>query len=356
MHGVGRFMLNVLPHINKNRFNIILCVLRKKDVLSDLFISQNIRIRYLGKKKFDPSTFLSIYKIIKEEKIDLLHLHQYGSINFGRIAGLIAGVPVIIHSHDTDPYYTLYLKIFDLILAPFTDKVIAVSEGAKKSTINKKNICADKVIVMYNAVPQEKYDVLTPGEKEIEKKSLGIDPDYKIIGTVTRLRVEKGNEYFLKAASEVLKIFPKTKYIIVGDGPLCDELQQLCKKLNIEEKVIFYGFSSNVQKMYSLFDITIIASVFEAFPYTLLEAIAMGKAVVSTDTDGPNEILVNGETGFLVPVKDSKMLAKKIIYLLENDEEIERLGLNAKKLSGKYDINFYIRKLEEEYQNLLSGG
>lgn len=356
MHGVGRFMLNVLPYIDKNRFNIILCVLRKKDALSDLFISQNIKIRYLGKKKFDPSTFFSIFKIIKDEKIDLLHLHQYGSINFGRIAALIAGVPVIIHLHDTDPYYTLYLKIFDYILAPFTDKVISVSEGAKKSTVDKKNICADKVIVMHNAIPQEKYDVLTPGEKEIEKKSLGINPDYKIIGTVTRLRAEKGNEYFLKAASEVLKIFPKTKYIIVGDGPIREELQQLCKKLNIEEKVIFYGFSNNVQKMYSLFDITIIASVAEAFPYALLEAIAMGKAVVSTDTDGPKEILVNGETGLLVPVKDSKMLAKKIIYLLENEEEIKRLGLNAKKESEKYDINIYVKKLEEEYQNLLSEG
>jgi len=95
--------------------------------------------------------------------------------------------------------------------------------------------------------------------------------------------------------------------------------------------------------------------VAEAFPYALLEAIAMGRAVVSTDTDGPKEILVNGETGLLVPVKDFKLLAKKIIYLLENEKEIERLGLNAKKESEKYDMNIYVKKLENEYQNLLSG-
>ena len=354
MHGVGRYFLNTLPSINKDRYNIILCVLRKEDTLSKLFISKNISIRYLNKTKFDPSTFTSLLKITKEENIDILHLHQYGSSSFGRLVGLITGVPVIIHSHDNVINYTLYLKLFDLILSPFTDKAIAVSEGARRSTIKKRSIREDKVIVMHNAIPLGDFNVLTPEQKENEKKSLGIDPDYKIIGTITRLRVEKGNEYFIEAASKVLKIFPKTKFLIVGEGPLREELQQLCKKLNIEDNVIFYGFSSNVQRLYSIFNITAIASVTEASPFALFEAMAMGKAIVATQTDGAGEILVNGDTGLLVPIKDSELMAQKIIYLLENDMEIERLGRNAKKDSKKYDIILYAKKLEKEYQDLLS--
>ena len=354
MHGVGRFFWNVLPRFNKNRYNVIPCVLRKKDALNDLFVSQGIKLHYLGKTKFDPSTFMTLRKIIKEEKIDLLHLHQYGSSNFGRLAGFVTGVPVIIHSHDTDPKYPLYQKIADLILAHFTDKVIAVSESAKESTIKKRSIREDKVLVMHNALPLEEFHELTPEQKEKEKRRLGINPDYKIIGTVTRLREEKGNKYFLEAAAEVLKVFPKTIFLIVGDGPLREDLENLSKKLNIEENVIFYGFSRDIQKFYSIFDIKVIASVTEGFSLALIEAMAMRKAIVATDEGGPKEILKDGETGMLVPAKDSRMLANKIIYLLENGQELERLARNAKKESEKYDIDSYVRKLEREYEDLLS--
>jgi glycosyltransferase involved in cell wall biosynthesis len=354
MHGVGRVFCNVLPRFNKTKYNVIPCVLRKKDVLNDFFMSQGIKIRYLGKTKFDPSTFMTLFKIIKEEKIDILHLHQYGSSDFGRLAGFIAGVPVIIHSHDNDPNYPLYQRIADLILAHFTDKVIAVSDSAKESTIKKRSIREDKVIVMHNALPLEEFHELTPEQKEEERRRLGINPDYRIIGTVTRLREEKGNKYFLEAAAEVLKVFPKTIFLIKGDGPLREELQNLSKKLNIEENVIFYhGFISDIQKFYSIFDIKVIASVNEPFGLVMLEAMAMEKAIVATDIGGPREILKDGETGLLVPAKDPRMLAHKIIYLLENDQEIERLARNAKKESEKYDIDVYVRKLEKEYEDFL---
>ena len=354
MHGVGRFFSNVLPRINKNRYNIIPCVLRKKDALNDLFMSQGINIRYLAKAKFDPSTFMTLLKIIKEEKINILHLHQYGSSNFGRLAGFVVGVPVIIHSHDNDPNYRLYQRIADIILAHFTDRVIAVSESAKDSTIKKRGIREDKVVVMHNAIPLDEFHELTPDQKEEERSRLGINPDYKIVGTVTRLREEKGNKYLLEAAVGVLKVFPKTVFLIVGDGPLREELQNLCKKLNIAENVLFYGFSGDIQKFYSIFDIKVIASVTEGFPFALVEAMAMGKAIVATEVGGPKEILKDGETGLLVPAKDSRMLARKIVYLLKNLQEIKRLARNAKKESKKYDIEVYVRELEKEYDDLLS--
>jgi len=355
MHGVGRFFWNVLPRFNRNKYNVIPCVLRKKDALNDLFISQGIKIRYLGKTKFSPSTFMTLRKIIKEEKIDILHLHQYGSSNFGRLVGFIAGIPVIIHSHDTDPNYPLYQRIADLILARFTDRVIAVSESAKESTIKKRSIREDKVIVMHNAIPLEEFQELTPEQKKEERRHLGINQDYKIVGTVTRLREEKGNKYLLEAAAEVLKVFPKTLFLIKGDGPLREELQNLSKKLNIEKNVIFYyGFVRDIRKFYSIFDIKVIASENEPFGLVMLEAMAMGKAIVATDAGGPKEILKDGETGLLVPAKDSGALAQKIIYLLENNQELERLARNAKKESEKYDIDLYVRKLEREYEGLLT--
>jgi len=354
MHGGGRYFWNVLPRFNKSRYNVVPCVLRKKDALNDLFMSQGINIRYLGKAKFDPSTFITLFRIIKEEKIDILHLHQHGASNFGRIAGFIAGVPVIIHAHDNEPNYHLHQRIADVILAHFTDEVIAVSESAKESTIEKRSIREDKVVVMHNALPLDEFHVLTHDQKEEERRRLDINPDYKIVGTVTRLREEKGNKYLLEAAVEVLKVLPKTVFLIVGDGPLREELQNHCKKLNIEENVIFYGFSTKIQRLYSIFDINVIASVTEASPFALFEAMAMGRAIVATNVGGPKEILKDGETGLLVPTEDSGMLAQKLIYLLEHGQELERLAENAKEESKKYDIEVYVRNLEKEYEALLS--
>lgn len=354
MNGVGRFFYNAIPCFNKDKYRVILCVLRKRDASDDLFKAQGITIKYLGKGRFDPITLMSLLNIIKEERADIIHLHGYGASNFGRIAALVMGVPAIVHSHDDNPNYPLYQRIADLVLARFTDKVIAVSGSAKESAINKRKFSESKVVVMHNAIPLEKFHGLDDYQIEKEKIRMGINSDYNVIGTMTRLREEKGNEYLLEAAAEVLKVFPKTVFLIVGDGPLREELQGLCKKLNIEKNVIFYGFSNDVQKLYSVFDINVIASITEGSPSALLEAMAIGNPIVSTDVGGLKEIIKDGETGLLVPSKNSTELAQKIILLLNNKHELKKLGKNAREESKNYDIGLYVKKLENIYFTLLS--
>jgi glycosyltransferase involved in cell wall biosynthesis len=349
IHGVGRFFYIVIPYFDRDKYKVVLCVLRRKDSSDDLFKAQRIAIKYIEKGKFDPATLMSLLKIIKEERIDVLHLHGYRASNFGRIAALAMKIPTIVHCHDNNPNYPLYQGIADLILTHFTDKVIAVSEFAKESAIKKRKFSESKVIVMHNAIPLKKFHELDADQIEKEKIRLGIYSDYKVIGTVTRLREEKGNKYLIEAAAEVLKVFPKTIFLIVGDGPLREDLQNFCKKLNIEKNVIFCGFSEEIQKVYSVFDIKVIASLTEGFSFALVEAMAMGKAIVSTDAGGPKEIIKDGKTGLLVPPKSSTELAQKLIFLLKNEQEIKKLGQNAREESKKYDIDLYIKKLETIY-------
>jgi len=349
MHGVGRFFYNIIPYINKDEYNVIPCVLRLKDSSDDIFKARGITIKYLGKSKFNPTIFMSLLKIIKEEKVDILHLHQYGASNFGRVAALISGIPAIVHCHDDNHYYPLYQKVADIVLKHFTDKVIAVSVSAKESAIDKRKFSENKVTVMHNAIPLKEFHELNTNQIEKEKKKLGINSDYRVIGTVTRLREEKGNQYLIESVPEVLKIFPKTIFLIIGDGPLRDELQNICRKLNIEKNVIFYGFSEEVQKLISVFDITVVPSITEGFSFALVEAMAMGKAIVSTDVGGPKEIIEDGETGLLVPSQNSDELAQKLIFLLKNEQELKRLGQNARDESKKYDIELYVNNLEKIY-------
>ena len=158
----------------------------------------------------------------------------------------------------------------------------------------------------------------------------------------------------IEAANRVISEFPTTVFLIVGDGPLRGELEDLTRRLKIEKQVIFTGFSKEIPLLLTMFDIKVMASLSEGCPFALVEAMAAGKPIVATNVGGIKEIIQNGETGLLVPPKDAKELAKKILYLLCNEGEAQRLAKNAKEESKKYSVENSVRKLEEIYDSLIS--
>ena len=353
MHGAGKYYLNSIPHFDKKKFNVSLCVLRVRDNLTNQFESKGISTRHLGRGKIDPRTLFDLIKLVKHENIDLIHCHGYGSANFGRLTRLFTGIPVIVHAHDDDRNYPWHQRISDILLRKCTDKAIAVSETVRESGIKKRKIPIDRIIVMHNGIPLDEFIVLESEKLEAEKRNLGINPNAHVIGTIAKLREEKGTEYFIKAAQEVLNVFPDVIFLIVGDGPLRGKLEEYSKNLLIENKVIFAGFRENIPAILSFIDICVIPSLTEGSPLALLEAMAMGKPVVATHVGGMREILKDGETGLFVPSKNPQKLSEKIIYLLKNEKEAECLGNKAKQESKKYDIKLYTENLVKYYLELL---
>jgi glycosyltransferase involved in cell wall biosynthesis len=350
MHGGGRFFLNTVSGIDRNRFNIIPCILRDEDPLKQVFENQSIRIRYLRRKKLDPFVLFDFIKIIRDEKIQLIHLHGYGSQIFGRLAGIITGVPTIIHGHGIDYFPSWYQGMLDRFLAKFTAQAIAVSESVKEDYVRRRKIHAGKVIVMPNGIPLEEFKPLPRTKYREIKNRFGLEPDHSVVGTVTRLREEKGNRYLLEAAVEVLKVLPKTYFLLVGGGPLLAELKCLASQLRVEQKVIFAGFCQNIPAVLSIFDVKVMASLNEGLPLALLEAMAVGKPIVATNIGGIREILRDGETGLLVPPRNPQAMADKIIYLLQHEEERARLGSAAYQESRKYGLDTYLKDLERVYE------
>ena len=354
MHGAGMYYLNTIPVFDKMKFNIILGVLREEEYLVNYFTDKNINIRILKRGKFSPMTLVDILRIAKEEHIQLIHAHGYGAANFGRIAGMIRGIPTIVHAHDDDRYYPLYQNLADRLLRNHTDKALAVSESVKKSCINKRHIGKDRTFVIHNGIPLRDF-VPPEGERvQKERKRLGIESDFKVFGTVAKLREEKGTRYLIESAAKVLGIFPKTNLLIAGDGPLLEELKKLSEKLGISDRVLFAGFRNDIPVILSIIDIFVIPSITEGSPLALLEAMAMGKPIVATNVGGIVEILRDGETGLLVPSKDPEAIAEKIVHLLRNEAESRKLGLRAREEGKKYDIRSHVQKLAVHYDELIS--
>ena len=353
IHGAATYYLNTIPLLNKSDFNAILCVLRKRDSLTKQFEDKGINICHLGRNKFDPRTLFDINKIIRKENINIIHAHGYGSANFGRLIKIINKIPVIVHAHDDDRNYPLPQKIADYLLRNLTDQAIAISEAVRVSCIKKRNIREEKVIVLLNGIPLN--DFVVPDKSRIEKvrKRLGIKQESNVIGTVARLREEKGVKYLIQSAVKILDAFQDAVFLIAGDGPLRNELVDLTKKLGLENKVVFAGFCEDIPSILSIINIFAVPSISEGLGIAVLEAMAMGKPIVATSVGGIIEILRDGETGLLIPPKDPSIMADKIIYLINNKNEARRLGLNAKEESKIHDNIAHVQKLGQKYNDLI---
>jgi len=352
MHGVGRYFSYIIPIFDRRKFNIVPCILRKEDALNTVFQEKEIEIRFFGRQKFDPFTLFDFLRIIKKEQIDVMHLQAYGATTFGRIAGLITGIPVIVHSRDADPYYPWYQTIPDYALAKFTDKAIAVSEYTKEFSIKRRKLAAEKTLVMYNPVPLDRFLPLDKCEKIQVKDRHGIPLDCKVVGTITRLYEVKGNRYLIEAVEKVLAEFPKTYFVIVGGGPLRQELEDLSQQLGISDKVLFTGFYDDVPGILSIFDVAVFPSLSEGCGIALLEAMVMGKAIVASAIGGPKELLEDHKTGLLVPPKDVSALAGAIVYLMKNENDAEIMARKAAEEGRKHDLHSYVRRLEAVYSQV----
>jgi len=170
---------------------------------------------------------------------------------------------------------------------------------------------------------------------------------------------EKDLVTWLRAAALVARKFPDTRFILVGEGRdsmTLGELQSLVLTLGIDKKVIFLGYHSNLLPVYSAFDIFVLSSLREGLPNCILEAMALGLPVVTTDVAGAKELVVKGETGLVVPQKDSEGLARAIVALLANHEYRGRMGkAGRERIESEFCFAKRLRRIEDLYDLVLRG-
>jgi glycosyltransferase involved in cell wall biosynthesis len=154
-----------------------------------------------------------------------------------------------------------------------------------------------------------------------------------------------------------MKVCPRSKLLIVGDGPLRKELEDLSKERGIRDNVIFAGFRSDIKEILSAVDLLVVPSLLEGFPMVTLEAMAMAKPIVATRIDGITEQISDGVDGILVPPKDPSALTEAVIKVL-NDQELARsMGMSArKKVEREFSIEKMVAETEEVYMSVLKAG
>ena len=353
MHGVKRLFAWMIPRFDPDRYNVSLVSLRKKDLSEETLESFGIDITYLHKSKFDPATLPALLKIIDRKKIDILHLHGYGATTFGRMAGAMRRLPSILHEHANLTRTPWFQQIADAALEPVTDIALAVSQSTADFVVHARKVPANKVKVVYLGVPLEEFSrPRSTADVQEARAELGILPGDTAIGTVTRLHESKGNSYLVDAARLILNERPAARFIVVGEGPLREPLEQQARRLGLGDRIVFAGFAKDVPRVVSAFDISVFPSLWEGTPLTVFEALAMGKAIVATDADGLRDVLTHDRDAVIVPKRNARALADGLIRVIDEPQTRERLRGAALETGTQYDIAAFVRKMERLYDLL----
>ncbi|HEY2905306.1 MAG TPA: glycosyltransferase [Vicinamibacterales bacterium] len=356
MHGVKRLFGWMIPRFDRNRFNVSLVSLRRKDLSEETLEAAGIDITYLERSKFDPMTLPALLDVVDRQQVDILHLHGYGATTFGRLAAARRRIPAILHEHANLTDTPWYQKVADRLLEPYTDIAIAVSRSTAEFVVRARQIPASKVKVVYLGVPLEEFSrERSASEVAAARLGLGISPDDFAIGTVTRLHESKGNSFLVDAAALVVKERPAARFYVVGEGPLLASLQAQAAALDLGNRFVFAGFQRDVAAALSAFDLSVFPSLWEGTPITGFEALAMGKPIVATDADGLLDILTDGHDALVVPKRDPKALAEKIIWAMDHADARRQLGAAARASGRQYDIAAFVRKMEQLYDMLHEG-
>jgi glycosyltransferase involved in cell wall biosynthesis len=337
---------------DSQRFEVMVAALRPRDASGEYLEERGVRLFYIDKGKYSFANVEALLQLIRQEKIDLLHLHGYSSANFGRLAASRAGIPNVMHEWAVLEVLPHQFAM-DWLLRNKADIAVGVSESVRDFLSRGRSVPMHKTRVVWNGVNLDKFKTVDPSEARAFREKFGIKSEQKVIGTVTRLREEKGNRYFIEAAPQVLREFPDARFLIAGDGPLREELERTAQDLGLNGKLHFAGFVSDVPVALAAMDINVMASLSEGFPFALAEAMAAGKTVVVTSVGGMKEMVQHEENGLLVPPANSAALSAALTRLLKNTAFCQFLGNAARQRSQDFSVVRNVRALETIYSELL---
>lgn len=292
-------------------------------------------------------------KIIDTEDVDIIQCQGIYHLMSSHIARRISKKKpkIVTYVHAYVPQFAYP------ILNKWSDLIFAVSNQTKKLLI-EKGLNQNKIVVVYNTlnIDQIKKYVDEDGNKEYSELFEIAKKHKCIIWAAAHLSPKKGHTELLFAAKKVIEQFPDTYFILTGNGEFKEELMKIVEELDIKKNILFVGkikYPALIQLMkYSY--IGVVPSHVETFCHALIEPMAVGKPVISTPVGVAEEIILDGESGYLVPINDYEKLADKIIYLLQNEALVTKMGLNATNLvENTFDINIISKQIVELYNQVV---
>lgn len=352
--GAEQIAFSLASNMNRAKYRAVICSLRGGGLLMPRLTQNGVPTYILYKKRgLDPAVPWRLYRILRRENIHVIHAHNFSANFWGRITGIMARVPGIVCSeHSLCTHKSFLQRRVDSILSRHTDRIIAVSEAVRQTHIEDGRLPEEKITTIYNGISRAQFRGI--GEGKAARRRLGLKEEDKIVGIVGSLTPAKDHRSFLEAAVKVSRTVPNARFVIVGDGPLRNEMARLLDEKCLGESTMLLGFREDRLDIMAAFDVAVLSSVREGLPLTLLEYMALGKPIVVTDVGGMPEAIVHGDSGYVVPAQNGDMLADRTIDLLQNRKMALMMGIRAsERFRERFTEGLMVKQCEAIYEEVL---
>lgn len=332
----------------RDQFDVHVCCLTRGGPYREVLERGGIPVTVIGKSwKVDPGAYLRLRRHIASLRPDIVHTWIFAANAYGRQAAVRAGVKhVLAGERCVDPWKRWHELAIDRYLAKRTQRIVTNSNGVV-DFYAKHGIAADKFTVIPNGV--ELSDPSAAGDRQQLLRDLGLESNARLVLAVNRLWPQKRIKDLIWAADLIKCVRDDAHFLIIGDGPQRWRLERFTWQCEITDKVHFLGERDDVARILPHADCLWLGSEYEGQSNAVMEAMASGVPVVASDIPGNRDLVVPGETGYLVPVGDRGEFARKGNILISDEELRMRLGNAGRERMG---TEFSIEKMIERHSAL----
>ncbi|MBW8686726.1 glycosyltransferase family 4 protein [Chitinophaga rhizophila] len=350
-------VLDLVRYLDKNLFEPVVLSFTDGPMITSL-TQMGVPAHVIHTERaFDIGVWKKVKQFLQAQQMDIVHVHGTRANTNVLWAARSLGLPVIytIHGwsfHDSLPAWNRKARILaEKFITRRTRLNITVSDSNHRTGV--REFGSFKSTVVKNGVNLDKFDL--EGTYPDVKASYGIPAHHLVIGYIVRITEQKDPLGMLRAYAHVCTNFKDVTLLMIGEGDLKAAAVQLAKDLGIADRVIFDNFRQDVPAVLNAVDIYCLPSLWEGFPIGVLEAMAMGKAVIASDVDGTREAIEDEVSGLLVPPKDEGALVAALERLLKDRAMRRYLQENAgKSVKAKFDVREMTHKIETVYQQVLA--
>lgn len=357
--GAPYFFEGLAEHADRSRFELAVCTLDGPGMIQERLARFGVPGFALGCTTRAGAALAigRLVRLLRRERFDVLHTHLFEPSAVGQLAALLARTPCRVMTRwHSDLHIVLRRPVhvaIDRGTGRLAHRVIAISRYTRDVLVEQEGVRSERVQVIYPACPAPLAAEEGGEDRRVIAREFGLE-GVTVVGMVARLAVVKNHTLVLEAMRRVLGRARAAKLLLIGEGPLRQELEAQARALGIADDVVFLGFRADIARLYRVIDILAHPVIEEAFGLAVIEAMMRGIPVIASHRGVAAEVIRQGENGLLVPCDDPGAVADAISALIDAPEVRRRLGdAGRTSVDGRFSLPAVTRAYERCYLEAL---